>query len=146
MSLSEWLRHRFVVPHETNHQEIADLLSIIHRDLKESESGTHCPEWKLSIAFNAALQAATAALAAAGYRVPKGGSHHYYTLQSLRFTVGLDSEAVLKLETVKKKRDISDYTRAGAVSDQEALEVIALATEVCARVLRWLEAEHPDLM
>jgi hypothetical protein len=146
MSLTEWLQHRFVVPHTTSPQEIADLLAITRRDLKEAASGTHSPEWKLAIAFNAALQAATAALAAAGYRATKGATHHHYTLQSLRLTVGLDCETLLMLQTVKKKRDKSDYERAGGVSEQEALDAIALATEVCTRVHDWLEAEHPDLM
>jgi hypothetical protein len=146
MSLTEWLQHRFVVPHTTSPQEIADLLAITRRDLKEAASGTHCPEWQLAIAFNAALQAAAAALAAAGYRTTKGANHHHYTLQSLRLTVGLDSETLLMLETVKKKRDKSDYERAGGISEQEALDAIALATEVCTRVRDWLGAEHPDLM
>ncbi|MEW5825579.1 MAG: hypothetical protein AB1778_02005 [Candidatus Bipolaricaulota bacterium] len=146
MSLTEWLQHRFLAAHATSPQEIADLLAITRRDLREASSATHCPEWKLAIAFNAALQAATTALAAAGYRAAKGSGHHHYTLQSLRFTVGLDSETLLMLQTVKRKRDKSDYERAGGVSAQEALDAIALATQVVTRVREWLQAEHPDLM
>lgn len=145
MSLTEWLQHHFLAAHATSPQEIADLLAITRRDLREASSATHCPEWKLAIAFNAALLAATAALAAAGYRAAKGSGHHY-TLQSLRFTVGLDSATLLMLQTVKKKRDKNDYERAGGVSEQEALDAIALATQVVTRVREWLQAEHPDLM
>jgi hypothetical protein len=42
-------------------------------------------DWKLNIAYNAALQAATAALAAAGYRAARE-QHHYRTIQSLALT------------------------------------------------------------
>lgn len=45
------------------------------------------PDWKLNIAYNAALQAATAALAASGYRAARE-QHHYRTIQSLAHTLG----------------------------------------------------------
>jgi hypothetical protein len=45
------------------------------------------PDWRLNIAYNAALQAATAALAAAGYRASRE-AHHCRAIQSLAFTIG----------------------------------------------------------
>src|SRR5207249_9102256 len=46
-------------------------------------------DWRFAIAYNAALQAATAALAAAGYRASRE-NHHYRVIQSLELTLGKD--------------------------------------------------------
>jgi hypothetical protein len=147
MSLADWLDHGFIVEHRTSQQEIQELLALVDRDLHESETGTHSPEWKLSIAYNAVIQAAKAALAATGYRIPRSNrSHHYHTIQSLRHTVGADSSLTLKVEAVQKKRNVSEYERAGAVSDREAQDALDLAKTVCKRVRDWLQTEHPELM
>ena len=147
MSLTDWLNHGFIVGHRTDRQEIRDLLVMVDRDLEESEVGTHSPGWKLSIAYNAVAQAAKAALAATGYRIPKSNrSHHYYTIQSLRFTLNADSVTILKLAAVQKKRNISEYERTGTVSDREAEDALDLAKTICERVRAWLEAEHPELI
>ncbi len=72
MSLHDWLKNGWLIEHQTSPQEIADLLSVADRDLDNCQAAGLSPDWKLSIAYNAALQMATAALAAAGYRVLHG--------------------------------------------------------------------------
>jgi len=147
MSLADWLDHGFTVEHRTSRQEIHELLALVDRDLHESETGTHSPEWKLSIAYNAVVQAAKAALAATGYRIPRSNrSHHYYTIQSLRFTLNADPATILKIEAVQKKRNVSEYERAGAVSNREAQDALDLAKTICKRVRDWLQTKHPELM
>jgi len=147
MSLSNWLGNGYIAEHRTSRQEIRELLALVDRDLHESETGTHSPEWKLAIAYNALLQAAKAALAATGYRVPKSNrSHHYHTIRSLQFTVEADRATILNLEAVQKKRNISEYERAGTVSDREAQDALELAKFVSERVQNWLRTEHPDLV
>jgi len=147
MSLNDWLGSGFITEHRTSRQEISELLALVDRDLHESETGTHSPEWKLSIAYNAILQAAKAALAATGYRVPKSNrSHHYHTIQSLQFTVKADRATILNLEAVQKKRNVSEYERAGTVSDREAHDALDLAKTVCKQVREWLQAKHRRLM
>ena len=63
-------------------EEIQNLLRIVKRDLKDSQSKDLSNDWHFAIAYNAALQAATAALPAAGYRASRD-SHHYRVIQSL---------------------------------------------------------------
>ncbi len=53
---------------------------------------------------------------------------------------------VLQLDRFRKKRNIGGYERAGAVSDQEAAEMLALAMRVRHDVVAWIEMEHPDLL
>jgi hypothetical protein len=68
MSLSDWQRHGWLTSHETSREEVVDLLGVVDRDLADCRISGLSADWRLNIAYNAALQAATAALAAAGYR------------------------------------------------------------------------------
>ena len=70
VSLENWLKDRLIETHRPSADEIASLLHICDRDLEKVKIIELGPDWRLSIAHNAALQAATAPLAAAGYRAP----------------------------------------------------------------------------
>ena len=116
----------------------------MERDLKECRKAALVPEWRLNIAFNAALQAATAALAAEGYRT-SGEGHHHRAIQSLAHTIKADAELVRKLEAFRKKRIMSIYDKSGVVSEKEAKEMSDLAQKLRDELKKWLRAEHPDL-
>jgi hypothetical protein len=145
VSLSDWLKSAWLIEHETSPDEIGDLLSVIDRDLRDCCATGLSPDWKLAIAYNAALQVALAGLAAEGYRVARE-SHHYRALQSLSLTLGCSSAVIARLEAFRKKRNISDYERAGSVSDGEAAEITTLATELRTELLDWLRKAHPQLI
>jgi hypothetical protein len=84
MSLQSWLQNSWLVQHETSAEEIANLLRISDRDLSACQV-KHLPaDWRFAIAYNAGLQAASAALAVAGYRATRD-SHHYRVIRSLEF-------------------------------------------------------------
>lgn len=102
-------------------------------------------DWKLNIAYNAALQAATAALAAAGYRAARE-QHHYRTIQSLALTIGWPAGKIDRFDRFRKKRNIGGYEIAGIVSEPEALEMHALAAGLRDDVLGWLRKHHPRLL
>lgn len=145
MSLEDWLRNGWLVEHKTSPAEISDLLAIADRDLVDCRVPGLSTEWKLNIAYNAALQAATAALAACGYRAPRD-AHHYRVIQSLALTIGADSSVVRKFDAFRKKRNIGGYERVGMVSDQEATEMIALAERIRRDVQEWLNSHHGELV
>ena len=81
-------------------------------------------DWRLAIAYNAAMQLAVAALAAAGYRASRE-SHHFRVIQSLAHTIGAASDTVAKLDQFRKKRNIGGYERA---------------------VETWLQQHRPELL
>ena len=144
-SLDNWASYGWLVKHETSRQEIAALLAIADRDLATAQLPDLPPDWRLNIAYNAALQAATAALAAVGYRAERS-AQHYRVIQSLAHTVGLDATAVDRLDAFRKKRNVSSYDRPGAVSEREADEAIASAQAVHHAVKEWLKAKMPELV
>jgi uncharacterized protein (UPF0332 family) len=144
VSLESWLNDKLIVEHRPSTREIAELLRICDRDLETVEIMQLGPDWRLSIAHNAAVQAAKAALAAAGYRTRKEGQH-YLVLQSLAFTIETDPAVVKQLDKFREKRNISDYERAGLVTEQEAEEMIALARQLRHDVEQRLRAHYPGL-
>lgn len=145
MSLDDWLRNSWVVRHQATPREIASLLALVERDLRDCRAEGLSPDWKMNIAYNAALQAATAALAACGYRVARE-AHHFRIIQSLDLTIGADPSLIIQFEHFRKKRNIVGYEQAGTVSLQESEEMIELAREIRDRVLWWLQANHGELL
>jgi len=144
MSLEDWLNDKLIVKYRPSADEIARLLHICDRDLEKVKIIELGPDWRLSIAHNAAVQVAKAALEAIGYRIRKEGQH-YIALQSLAFTIKTDPDAIKQLDKFREKRNISGYERAGLVTEQEAEEMIALAKQLRHDVEQWLRVHHPQL-
>jgi hypothetical protein len=119
-------------------------LGVADRDLVQCQTPGLDPDWQLNIAYNAALQLATAALAAAGYRASREG-HHYRVLQSLAYTLKPDTSLIIRLDKFRKKRNLGEYERAGMISDQEAKEMLALAKSLRKDVGDWLRLNYPEL-
>ena len=145
MSLENWLSNRWLTEHRTSPEEVADLLAVVNRDLDDAAIERLSPDWRLGIAYNAALQLSILALAAAGYRPGRERAHERAIL-SLQFTIELDSGTVATLDGVRRKRNRSNYERAGTASSSEAEEVYGIALELRARVVEWLRTNHPMLI
>jgi len=145
MSLERYSRNRWIRRHETSPREISDLLAIVDRDVGQSQIPGLAPEWRFDIAYNAVLQLATAALAAAGYRSERANKHQR-TLECLGFTLGIERERVLFLDTCRRKRHTAIYERVGAISDSEADEMVAAAEQLRKEMKEWLREKHPQLV
>ncbi len=105
MSLQAWLANGWLATHQSSRAQIADLLAVVDRDLSDAraaQSAGLSNDWRLNIAYNAALQAATAALAAAGFRAARD-AHHFRVIQLIQFTVGWDARRVRVLNEFRRK-------------------------------------------
>ncbi|MGH8674529.1 MAG: hypothetical protein ACREVG_09495 [Burkholderiales bacterium] len=145
MSLGDWLRNSWLVEHKTSAEEIAALLAIVERDLANAKVAGLSDDWRFNIAYNAALQAATAALAASGFRAARE-QHHYRTIQSLALTIGCRAANVDRFDRFRKKRNIIGYETAGVVSEREVREMHDLAVALRDDVLAWLGRQYPELL
>lgn len=145
MSLQDWERKGWVEKHKTSPQEIEGLFQIADRDLKDCQARDLSDDWQLNIAYNAALQSAKAALAAAGYRTSRE-AQHFRIVQSLAFTLRLEKSLIDKLDKFRKKRNISDYERAGLVSEGEVEEAIALAHRLRKQAEDWIRTNYAHLV
>jgi hypothetical protein len=146
MTLSDWQKNGWVKPHRPTREEIADLLAVAERDLKDARAKGLSGDWRFNIAYNGALQASTAALLASGYAVPKGESSHFRVIQSLPMTIGSDQAEVDRFDVFRKKRSMSIYDAAGVISDGEAKAMREFARELVDEVREWLAANHPNLV
>ncbi len=145
MSLKNWRDNGWLADHKTSPQEIADLLAVAKRDLKDSLAPSLSPDWQLAIAYNAALQAATAALFANEYRASRE-AHHYRIIQSLAHTIQAKPNVINQLDKFRKKRNIGGYEAAGRISQQEADEMKKLAKDLYEQIVKWLHQNHANLI
>ena len=145
LSLRDWVQNGWLTEHRSSREEIRNLLGIADRDLRACQIKDLDPDWRFAIAYNAALQSATAALAATGHR-PARDSHHYRVIESLELTIRADAELVRQFDAFRKKRNISSYETSGAISDREAQEMRALAATLREQVERWIRSHHPELI
>src|SRR5204863_10028055 len=112
----------WIVEHAATRQEIADLFAVVDRDLTDAAIPRLSADWRLGIAYNAALQLATLALAAEGYR-PARERGHERAILSLGYTVGSAAKTIDLLDVVRRKRNLSNYERAGTTARTEADEL-----------------------
>jgi hypothetical protein len=145
VSLNDWRKNGWLKEHQPSGQEIADLLGVADRDLEASCTPELINDWRFNISYNAALQVASAALAASGFHAERA-NHHYRVTHSLEFTVGVDARTIRTFSTFRKKRNITDYERAHTISDREAEEMLNLARRLRKDVAAWIADKHPGLI
>ena len=126
MSLQDWVIEGRLRTHKTSKSELSQLLAVFERDMADAQSKTISIDRRFATAYNAALTVSVAALAASGYRAA-GEGHHYWTIQSVAFTLQLDAETIESFNKFRRKRNTSDYERIGMVSEKEVLEMLELA-------------------
>jgi hypothetical protein len=144
MTLENWLENKWLGRHTTSAREIADLFTMVDRDLKDASIASVSTDWRLIMAFNASLQCATIALHACGYRAI-GEGHHERIINSLRFTINAPPELIRQLNRFRGKRIKGSYDSAGITSEQEVREAIDFTKALRAKVRQWLEKSHPEL-
>jgi hypothetical protein len=124
MTLKRLLADGRLRPHRTSAKEIADLLKVIERDLADAAFEELSADRRFATAYNAALQLATVALRAEGYRT-SGVAHHWATFQAVPDILGSDhTDRADYLDSCRKKRNIADYDAAGMISEAEVLELV----------------------
>ena len=146
MSLEGWKDSGWLREHETSASEISGIMALVERDLTDAAREEISTDWRFNIAYNAALQLATAVLYASGYRTGRGESKHYRTIQALPLVMGPEFVAVKDyLDNCRRKRNVSEYDTAGTVSEKEANELLRTALRLKDQVENWLEDNHSEL-
>jgi len=143
MSFEDWVRNGWASQHKSTREEIERLLALADRDLASCATTGLATDWRFAIAYNAALQSATAALAAAGYRASHE-AHHHRVIQSLALTIGASRELIRRFDAFRKKPNLSSYEMGGTISEKEAGEMAAFAADLRQLVERWIREKHQE--
>ena len=126
--------------------EIPALLKTIYRRIEDAANPTNHPETRLEQAYTAILNCALAALRAEGARPVRGTGQYVHTLESLRFTVGVEKERLAYYHTLRSLRHRGLYEGFTDVSKSQAEEAVAEARWLQDRLEVWLADRHHELM
>lgn len=92
------------------------------------------------------MKLCTILLQASGYRAERN-LQHYRTIAALPLILGDQrKDDADYLEVCRRKRNTTEYDRAGAATEEDATELIEFTKELRADVLDWLKQHHPDLV
>ena len=145
MSLKQWADNGWLKAEPTSKDEIANLLGIADRDLKDA-TGSISPDWQFGIAYNAALKLCTILLRAEGYRAIHG-QQHYRTITAMPLVLGASRKDDAEyLNSCRAKRNTVEYDYVGGASEDDAKELIDFLEGLKKDVLAWLKQQHPDLL
>jgi hypothetical protein len=145
MTLGGLFARELIKKHRTSRIEIKHYLTLIERDLRDCEAEGLGLDWRFSIAFNAILQAANAALAVVGYRTGRK-AHQAVSIESLQYTLSLDKSSYRVLDTFRTKRNVSKYEMSGTITEGEVSRVVSMAHELFRNLVCWLRDKHPSLI
>ncbi len=146
MNLQNWLNEDRLQRHNTSPKEVEDLLKVVDRDLADAAIQEISADRRFATAYNAALQLATIVLYASGYRAGKSG-HHWVTLKVLPEVMGPEAqERADYFNSCRSTRHVTDYDRAGVVSEAAADEILEEASAFKEEVIKWLKGKHPHLL
>jgi len=124
MSLADWADVGWLRPHQTSRQEIANLLTIVERELADSAVTQISLDARLGMLYNAALKLADIALRTAGYRPGRGQSQHYRTIMSLPLTLGSQwTDAAEFLDGIRVLRNKAEYESVGFATERQFTEL-----------------------
>jgi hypothetical protein len=131
--------------HPPDGAEIRQLLAAARRNLADAGVTEVSPETRFDAAYKAIMQCALASLMTRGYRPDTARpGHHQTVVQSLTLTIGLPAPRVIVLDTLRRKRNLSDYTGQD-VDDVSAAQCREEGKRLLRDVQAWLEANHPAL-
>lgn len=123
---------------EPDPDSIQRLLRAARRNLADARVGAISVENRFDAAYKAIMQLANAALQASGYRtLTSRPGHHMTMLQSLPQTIGLDRERMVVLDTLRKQRNVADYS-GDPVPESALEECLAAAEALLEDVEAWL--------
>lgn len=146
VALKQFLADGQLRPHRTSPKEIQDLLRVADRNLRDAAVEEISFDLRFTTTYQAALQLATIVLAASGYRTA-GTGHHWITFKVLSELLGRGiRDSADYFDQCRTKRNLSDYDRAGEISEDEVVEVLKEAKKFRGTVLGWLKTHHPKLV
>lgn len=145
MSLENLLKIGQLKVHNSDASEIEQLLAAARRNLRDARVTSISAETRFDAAYKAIMQSALAALMMHNYRPDTNRpGHHMTVVQSLSLTIGLEAKRVVVLDTLRRQRNVADYT-GDDVDASTAEHCIAEAERLMSDLAEWRTSKRPDL-
>lgn len=147
MSLENWVQNNWLERQKADAPEIVRLLMLADsrlKDYRRAVAGKLSADVQLFLAYDAIRISATAALRAAGYRVVRGGSEHYRTIEALEFSIDPQRVLIPTLDALRRKRNLGSYDDFGLVSQGEADHCGKIAMRIRKEIEDWIRQHHVD--
>ncbi len=123
---------------EPSQSQAARLLAAAERNLVDAKIDNLSNENRFDVAYKAAMQLAVRTLTSRP-------GHHQTAIQALPQTVGLPIDQMIVLDTLRKQRNLVDYS-GDLVPESAARECLTSATRLMHHVKHWIEINKPELL
>jgi hypothetical protein len=111
VSLANLLKTGQLKEHRADAQEIGRLMVAAERSLADARVAAISAETRFDAAYRAITQIGLAALMLQGYRPDTNRpGHHVTIIQTLTLTLGIETPRMVVLDTLRRKRNLADYT------------------------------------
>jgi hypothetical protein len=127
-------------------QAVRRLLAGAARHIADAKVKAISTETRFGSAYTAIRLLADAGLQAHGYRtLTSRPGHHQTALQTLPLTFGIDAKTVVRLDFLRKQRNLTEYS--GDVIPVSAIaECLTQAEALYSVARKWLKANKPELL
>ncbi len=147
MTLATWVKNSWLEKRPSDREEIGRLLALADGRLNDYQGAVAAKlssDLQLELAYDVIRACATAALRAAGYRVMRGGSEHYRTIEALEFSIDPQKKLIPTLDKLRKKRNTGSYDDFGLISQGEADSCGKMAFRIRKEVEDWIRKNYAD--
>jgi hypothetical protein len=141
MTLENLVKIGKLKPYDPDKAELCTMFNAARRNLADAQLADLSTESRFNIAYRAIMQAALLAIMANGFRPSTSEpGHHATVLQTLPKTIGLSNERMVLLDSLRRKRNLSDYS-GQEISAAEATACLRASEALLHAVEEWLH-EH----
>jgi hypothetical protein len=127
-------------------ETIGRLLDGAARHIADAKVQAISAETRFGSAYTAIRMLADVGLHAHGYRtLTSKPGHHQTAIQTLPTTLGVDPRTVVRLDALRKQRNLTEYT-GDIIPDSAVIDCLTHAQSLYALTLDWLENNKRELL
>jgi len=127
-------------------ETIKRLLEGAARHIADAKVQAISSETRFGSAYTAIRMLADVGLHAHGYRtLTSKPGHHQTAIQTLPTTLGVDPRTVVRLDALRKQRNLTEYT-GDVIPDSAVIDCLTHAQSLYALTLDWLQNNKRELL
>src|ERR1700753_3487949 len=128
-----------ITPHK---ETVRRLLDAAARHIADAKVQAISPETRFSSAYTAIRMLADVGLHANGYRtLTSRPGHHQTAIQTLSTTLGIDSQTLVRLDHLRKQRNLTEYS-GDLIPESAVTECVAQAQSLYTVTHGWIKRKQ----